>query len=562
MKTRFDWRRNRAATGRHARAAHQELGRRDRRQERTDKELLHVQQRLELAQAVARIGTWDVDFVTGRTVWSPSMGQILGVGDTAPTNELLLSLIHADDRERADRELADARERGGDYELDFRIVRPDGEVRWLLSRGRVISDDAGAPLRKVGAAMDISERHEADDQRVKLEHQLRQAQKLEAIGRLAGGVAHDFNNVLLAIRGYGELAMRAIARGGDATQEVGEMLAGAERAGALTRQLLAFSRRQVLRSETIDLSDIAREMETMLRPLIGEDIELVTELPDVAVLVNGDRGQLGQVIANLAVNARDAMPEGGRLTIRAAAADIDATQASDGIGGRTALLSVSDTGSGMDAETVEQIFEPFFTTKGDGTGLGLATVHGIVTQSGGSIWVYSEPDRGTTFKIYLPLVHGPSIEQPLPAPAAASASLGETILLVEDDPQVRAVVGRMLETLEYRVLPAGEGEDALALARAFHGPIDLLLSDLIMPGLGGRELAERLRQSRPETAVLYMSGYSDEAVVRRGVVDPDASFLEKPFATTDLAARVREILDQRSAGAAPLDRVLEASPIL
>ncbi|MDX6517806.1 MAG: hypothetical protein QOF50_652 [Gaiellaceae bacterium] len=531
------------------RTARSELGLRARRQERTDVELVHAEERLELAQGIARIGAWDVDLVTGTTVWSHSMGQILGVGDAPPDNALFLSLIHADDRERMDRELAESLERGGDYELDFRIVRPNGGVRWLLSRGRIIADETGQAVRKIGAAVDISERHEADDERVKLEQQLRHAQKLHAIGRLAGGVAHDFNNVLLAIRGYGELALRAIDRGADATQEVEEMLAGAERAAALTRQLLAFSRRQVLRSDTIDLRDTVRDMDKMLRPLIGEDVELVTELCDEPVLVHGDPGQLEQVLANLAVNARDAMPGGGRLMIRVGVADVDATQASDGVAERSGMLSVTDTGSGMDSETVEQMFDPFFTTKDAGTGLGLATVHGIVTQSGGSIWVHTEPGQGTTFKIYLPLAHGTATQKPLLPHVLAppAGGLGETILLVEDDPQVRAVVGKMLESLDYRVLPAGDGEDALALAEAFNGPIDLLVSDLVMPGLGGRQVAERLRESSPDTAVLYMSGYSDEAVVRRGVVDSNASFLKKPFATIDLARRVREMLDERAA---------------
>ncbi|MDX6448044.1 MAG: two-component system, cell cycle sensor histidine kinase and response regulator CckA [Gaiellaceae bacterium] len=531
------------------RTARSELGLRARRQERTDVELVHAEERLELAQGIARIGAWDVDLITGTTVWSHSMGQILGVGDAPPDNALFLSLIHADDRERMDRELAESLERGGDYELDFRIVRPNGGVRWLLSRGRIIADETGQAVRKIGAAVDISERHEADDERVKLEQQLRHAQKLHAIGRLAGGVAHDFNNVLLAIRGYGELALRAIDRGADATQEVEEMLAGAERAAALTRQLLAFSRRQVLRSDTIDLRDTVRDMDKMLRPLIGEDVELVTELCDEPVLVHGDPGQLEQVLANLAVNARDAMPGGGRLMIRVGVADVDATQASDGVAERSGMLSVTDTGSGMDSETVEQMFDPFFTTKDAGTGLGLATVHGIVTQSGGSIWVHTEPGQGTTFKIYLPLAHGTATQKPLLPHVSAppAGGLGETILLVEDDPQVRAVVGKMLESLDYRVLPAGDGEDALALAEAFNGPIDLLVSDLVMPGLGGRQVAERLRESSPDTAVLYMSGYSDEAVVRRGVVDSDASFLKKPFATIDLARRVREMLDERAA---------------
>jgi two-component system, cell cycle sensor histidine kinase and response regulator CckA len=530
---------------RQVRAARRELGLQNRQQARTDAELVRAEARLELAQGIARIGAWEVDLVTGRTVWSHSMGRILGVGDAPPGIELFLSLIHADDRERVDQELAEALERGGDYELNFRIVRPGGGVRWLLSRGRVIADESGRPIRKVGAAVDISERHEADDEHVKLEQQLRQAQKLHAIGRLAGGVAHDFNNVLLAIRGYGELALRAMGRGEDATQEVREMLVGAERAAALTRQLLAFSRRQVLRSDTIDLRDTVREMEKMLRPLIGDDVQLVTDLCDEPVLVQGDPGQLEQVIANLAVNARDAMPDGGRLMVRVGLADIDATQAFDGAAACSAVLSVTDTGAGMDPQTVEQMFEPFFTTKDDGTGLGLATVHGIVTQSGGSIWVHSEPGQGSTFKIYLPLAHGTVTQKPLRPPALAGG-LGETILLVEDDPQVRAVVGKMLESLGYRVLPAGDGEDALALAEAFEAPIDLLVSDLVMPGLGGRQVAERLRESNPDTAVLYMSGYSDEAIVRRGVVEPNASFLQKPFATADLARRVGEMLEQRS----------------
>ena len=539
---------------RQMRVARSDVGLRARRQERTDAKLVSAQERLELAQAVARIGTWDIDLVTGHTVWSQSLGQMLGVGDAPASNDLFLSRVHSDDRERMDRQLAESLDRGGDYELDFRVARPDGSVRWLLSRGRVSRDESGRAVRKLGAAMDISERHEADDRRVKLEHQLRQAQKLEAIGRLAGGVAHDFNNVLLGIRGYGELATRAIARGEDPAQEVEEMVTGAERAGVLTRQLLAFSRRQVLRSETIDLRETVREMEKMLRPLITANIELATELPDEPVLVDADSGQLEQVIANLAVNARDAMPDGGRLTLRVGAVDSDATQASDEAAGRSALLSVTDTGAGMDAETVEQIFEPFFTTKDDGTGLGLATVHGIVTQSGGSIWVYSEPRKGSTFKIYLPLVDGSA--EPTPKPklvptAAESGSLGETILLVEDDPQVRAVLGRMLESLEYRVLAARDGEEALALAATTDRPIDLLLTDLVMPGLGGREVARRLRESDPEIAVLYISGYSDEAVTLRGVVDPNASFLEKPFATADLAGRVRELLGKRLfAGAA------------
>jgi PAS domain S-box-containing protein len=511
-------------------------------QERTSGELERAQAWLELAQGVAKIGTWDVDLVTGTTLWSHSVGEMLGVGDAAPSDELFLSLIHPDDRERVDRELAEALALGSDYDVDFRVVRRGGDVRWLISRGRVISDETGRRVRNVGATIDISERHEADDRRAKLEHQLRQAQNLEAIGRLAGGVAHDFNNVLLAIRGYGELALRTIRRGGDATSQVEEMLAGADRAAILTRQLLAFSRRQVLRSDVVDLRDVVREMPGVLHGVVGDDVELVIEVADEPVLVRGDPGQLEQVIVNLAVNAHHAMVDGGQLTLRAGIADVDAAHGAPDRPSRSALLSVTDRGTGMDAETAEQIFEPFFTTKHDSTGLGLATVHGIVTQSGGSISVYSEPGRGSTFKIYLPLIAATDDARPRDLELAPTGpGRGETILLVEDDPQVRAVVGTMLASLEYNVLEAGGGEEALAIA-AESGRIDLLLSDLIMPGLRGRKLAERLRASSPDTAVLFMSGYSDEAVVHHGFVDAGASFLAKPFSTADLAQRIREAL--------------------
>jgi two-component system cell cycle sensor histidine kinase/response regulator CckA len=499
---------------------------------------VRTREHLELARELARLGTWEVDLSNGAWMWSASLRRMLGVGDAPACYEAFLSLIHPDDRERVDRDFARAQP-GGPDELEFRVIRPDGSTRWLRSRGRVTRDRAGAAIRKVGASMDVTERYAAQDENGLLEQKLRQAQKLESLGRLAGGVAHDFNNILLAIRGYGELALRSLERGDGATEEVREMVAGAERAAGLTRQLLAFSRQQVLRAETIDLRDTVHNMERLLRGLIGADIRLVATAPDQAVLVSGDRSQLEQVIANLALNARDAMPNGGELTLRVAAVDVDADQGLAVAAGRYALLTVSDTGLGMDTETVERIFDPFFTTKDEGTGLGLATVHGIVAQSGGSIWVYSQPGHGTTFKVYLPLASstGEPAAQPIAAPAPES--LGETILLVDDDSQVRAVVCEMLETLGYRVLSAGDGEEALELADACHEPIDLLLSDLIMPGLGGRALAERLRESRPEVSILYMSGYSSEAVGRRGILGRDASFLEKPFSSADLARHVR-----------------------
>lgn len=537
----FAWRR--------ATAGEAQAGLHLRLRENTEEELRRSEERLQLAQLVARIGTWDTDLTTGVTTWSTSLRELCGITGPPGSEPEFQDLVHPDDRARVAREVRLAAESGGDFDFDYRLVQPGGAVRWMLSRGRVIKDGSGGGfIRRVGVAMDISERHEAEEERARLEHQLRQAQKLEAVGRLAGGVAHDFNNLLLGIRGYGELALRSLARGEDASEEVEEMVAGADRASVLTRQLLAFSRRQVLRSEVIDLVDVLGDMHKLLRRIIGEDVRLETIGASEPVHVNADRGQLEQVIANLAVNARDAMPDGGRLTLRVTKVDVGA----DGLGlppGEFALLSVSDTGCGMDAETAAQIFDPFFTTKRDGTGLGLATVHGIVTQSGGSIWVYSEPGEGTTFKVYLPLAataNAPALAPSQPVPAGLA---GETILLVEDDDQVRAVVLRMLESLGYRVLSAGDGDAALDLAASCDVPIDLLLSDLIMPGLGGREVAERLRPLHPEAAVLYMSGYSDEAVIRRGILDRKAAFIEKPFASGDLARRVREALDARSQSA-------------
>jgi CheY-like chemotaxis protein len=300
----------------------------------------------------------------------------------------------------------------------------------------------------------------------------------------------------------------------------------------------------VLRSEILELNEIATEMDKLLRGLIGDDVLLETIVADEPVYVNGDRSQLEQVVANLAVNARDAMPDGGQLTIQVCTIDLGADH---GIGvppGSYAMLAVCDTGTGFDDETAARIFEPFFTTKIDGTGLGLATVHGIVTQSGGSIWTYSELGEGATFKVYLPLVQDAHPKTITPPETLVAWVTGQTILLVEDDQHVRAVVERMLDAAGYLVLAAGDGEAALELARDYDGRIDLLLSDLIMPGLGGRETAERLAKLRPETAVLFMSGYTDDAVLRRGVLTGGAAFLEKPFGSDALNRRVRDVLEQ------------------
>jgi nitrogen-specific signal transduction histidine kinase len=369
------------------------------------------------------------------------------------------------------------------------------------------------------------------------EEALRMAQKMEAIGKLTGGVAHDFNNLLLGIRGYTELASRALERNDNPREYFDQISSAVDRATALTRQLLAFSRKQVLRPERLDLNHVVTEMEGLLRQLAGQGVEVEARSSSDDVFIEADRGQLEQVITNLGINARYAMPDGGKLTFEVSRVDLGAADLAGVKPGSFAVLAVTDTGCGMDAETVERIFEPFFTTKPDGTGLGLAMAHGIVAQSGGTIGVDSQPGVGTTFKIYLPLSQ-PSAS-PQPAPVGAGA--GETILVVDDDPQVREVVARMLETDGYLVLRASGGDEARMLLTTAGGPVDLLLVDLVMPGAGGREVAANLREVQPEAAVLHMSGYTDDPLVQRGVLD---AFIEKPFSSEELNRRVREVLDR------------------
>jgi PAS domain S-box-containing protein len=384
-----------------------------------------------------------------------------------------------------------------------------------------------------------------------LEQQLYQAQRIEAVGRLAGGVAHDFNNLLTIISGYGQLLQERL----DAKdlEYLEEILKAGGRATSLTRQLLAFSRLQILAPRVLDLNSVVAELEKMLRRLIGEDIELATVRQPGLGQIKADPGQIEQVIVNLAVNARDAMPKGGKLTIETADIYLDEAQArthATVVPGPHVMVAVSDTGMGMDADTQKRIFEPFFTTKerGKGTGLGLATVYGIVKQSGGSIWVYSEVGQGSTFKIYFPrVVEG--APQDKQAGVRAEAPRGtETILVAEDEEGVRSLVCATLRSKGYQVLEAPGPLEALALAESHAAPIHLLLTDLIMPKMSGKELSERLSALHPETRLLFMSGYTDDAVVRHGIMEASTSFLQKPFAPNALAQKVREVLDMDPKG--------------
>jgi two-component system cell cycle sensor histidine kinase/response regulator CckA len=528
--------------------SHRGLATRIRGLEHAEAELAHREEGSRLALQIGQIGSWDDEFETMQTMWSDTLRELYGVGlDETAGYEEFLAHVHPDDREHVRAAVEQATTSGEPFEVEHRFVRPDGETCWLLSRGRVLLDASGAPRRHLGAAIDITKRKHSEAEREKLEHELRQAQKLQSIGRLAGGIAHDFNNILLGIRGYAELAREHAAQGRDPRPEIDEVLAASARATALTRQLLAFSRKQMLRPEVLDLNVVVSEMKQFLRHLIAEDVEVEALCGDEPVCVDADRGQLEQVVMNLAVNARDAMAGGGQLTLEVRTTEVGPEHGFDLEPGRYALLAVSDTGCGMDAETAAQVFEPFFTTKLEGTGLGLATVHGIVKQTGGKAAVYTEVGHGTTFKIYLPLADPVARAEPArpaaPSNGAVAARSGETVVLVEDDGQVRTIVAQMLGQKGYRVLATGDSEEALRFAGRPDMLVDLLLTDMVMPKIGGRELAERFGQLQPLAAVLYMSGYTEDGMIRRGGFARGSAFIEKPFDSHELVACVRRLLD-------------------
>jgi PAS domain S-box-containing protein len=440
------------------------------------------------------------------------------------------------------------------------LFSKDEVIGILHLRSRKLDDYSERDLRlaeKVGNqiagaianAQLFAERKRAEEERSALQEQLRQSQKMEAVGKLAGGVAHDFNNLLTVIHGYSELILNSLDQNSRLRQDVLEIMHASERASSLTNQLLAFSRKQVLQPKVLDLNVHVSNMDKMLRRMIGEDIELVSLLAKDLGRIKADPGQIEQVILNLAINAKDAMPNGGKLTIETANVLLDESYARSRIGvipGRYVMLSVSDTGSGMTPEIKERIFEPFFTTKekGKGTGLGLSTVYGIIQQSGGDVWVYSEPGVGTTFKIYLPTIEeGTKPLRPTAVPTKSTQGF-ETILLVEDEEMVRKLACTVLQKNGYTVLEASNGEEALRIVQGQNGnPIHLMVTDVVMPGMSGRQLAERLLPLRPEMKVLYMSGYTDDAIVHHGVLDPGIAYIQKPFAPDAFASKVREILD-------------------
>lgn len=433
--------------------------------------------------------------------------------------------------------------------LDLQGRRKDGsEFPVEISLSHIETNEGGIAVAFIN---DITERKSALKEKEKLEHRLEHATKMEAVGRLAGGIAHDFNNLLTALSGFSEIVLDELPEDHPLYEGALETHKTCQRSASLVRRLLAVSRRQILQPQLLDLNHKIAEIEKMLRGLLGEDIELRVRLGKRLGIVRADESQIEQVILNLVVNARDAMPQGGRLTVETEVVDIDDAFVEHHVGirpGPHVLITVSDTGEGMDEETLEHIFEPFFTTKGKGkgTGLGLATVYGIVQQSNGNIWVYSEPGRGTTFKIYLPQVdrrgHGPRDD-----PTSGDGRRGsETILVVEDENTVRLVTVSNLRKAGYNVLEARDGEEALQIASAYREPIALVLTDVVMPRMNGPEVLRKLSERFPEIRGIYMSGHADDALAHHGVIEEGLAFLEKPFTREELTKRVREILDQRT----------------
>jgi two-component system, cell cycle sensor histidine kinase and response regulator CckA len=504
-----------------------------------------TEERMRFALAAAEVGIWDMDFTTGTNIWSETLEAQYGLkpGTFGGTFEAFVERVHPDDRKSVRETVGEAIRSGADFTVQHRTLWPDGTVRWVSGAGRVHLGEHGEPVRAVGISLDITERHT-------LEEQYRQAQKMEAIGRLAGGVAHDFNNLLTAILGYTELLLADLAPDDPHQTDVGEIQKAGLSAAGLIRQLLAFSRKQIIEPTLLGLNAVVADMRAMLQRLIGEDVRVTLALrPDLAPVM-ADRGQVEQIVMNLALNARDAMPGGGRLTIETANVELDEDYPKAHLEvkpGRYVVLTVTDTGTGISPEVQARLFEPFFTTKepGKGTGLGLATVQGIVSRTGGSVAVYSEVGRGTAFKVYFPRADAAEmvVEAPLPARRRDGA---QTVLVVEDAGGLRELAKRLLERQGYTVLVAANADEAIQLFEQ-SASIDVLLTDVVMPGGSGPELIKRLVERRPALKVIYMSGYTEEAIVQHGVLNPGIAFLHKPFTSETLGRKVREVLDQPAA---------------
>ncbi len=506
----------------------------------------HAERRLKTLVASSPALLYSLDLADGRIRdigWiSDNVHSLLGYAPEETGGlDWWIDRLHPSDRAGAIAEFRAQIASQGRAFNEFRALHRDGDYRWLRSEGRLVRGTRGEPVEIVGAISEITERKN-------LEAQVRHAQRMESLGRLAAGVAHDFNNLLTIISGRSDLLLSALAPDDPKRDDVLQIYLAGERGSGLTRQLLAFSRRSVLELRVLDLNEVVRENEKLLRRVIGEDVRLSLALAPGLWRVRADAGQIGQVLINVVINARDAMPAGGDLTLRSANVEVDAVQAAMGSAvrpGRFVALTVTDTGSGMTPEVQSRIFEPFFTTKepGIGTGLGLATAYGIVQQTGGFIDVASELGRGTSFTFHFPATDEVVAPRRAPLGIRGPARGTGTILLVEDEEAVRSMLRHVLVEAGYSVLDASAGQEALRLAEQTKGPIDLLITDVVMPGMGGGALMERLAGVRPGVKVLFISGYLDDAVVRQGVSRAEIAFLQKPFTMAALTARVRELLE-------------------
>jgi len=501
-----------------------------------------AEERMRFALKSAEVGIWDIDYATGVLQWSETVEAQYGLqpGTFGGTFEAFVERIHPEDRDSALETFERAMKSGADFSIVNRSLWPDGTVRWLRGAGRILLDKDGQPVRGVGISLD-------DTQRRTLEEQYRQAQKMETVGRLAGGVAHDFNNLLTVILGYCEILGAGLA-GDPRAADVAEIHKAGTRAAGLTRQLLAFSRKQIIAPTLLDLNAVVTGLQSLLGHLIAEDISVVLRLRTGLSLVKADRGQVEQVVMNLAVNARDAMPNGGTLTFDTASVELDEHYAKTHLGvtpGAYVRLTMTDTGTGMTPQVQARLFEPFFTTKepGKGTGLGMATVYGIVTRCGGSVGVYSEVGKGTSFKVYFPNSESLEPFADEAAPVAGPLVGTETVLVVEDQLELRELAKRLLQQQGYTVLVAANAAEAVRLFHE-HPAIDLVVTDVVMPGASGPELTRQLMEQRPALKVIYVSGYTEDAIVEHGVLTPGIAFLDKPFTSETLGRKVREVLEQ------------------
>lgn len=519
---------------------------------RNEAQLQALTQRLQLATESARIGIWELDLETSKLIWDDRMFEIYGQqpNSSEDTYAIWKRALHPDDQEAVLKKGDEAASSGGSFKTRFRIVRPSGDVRHVEAHATVARSPSGKARRLIGINVDITDQVRAQHERARIEAQLRQAQKMEAVGQLAGGIAHDFNNMLSVILNTAEMAMVKVPETDSLHYDLGEILHAAERSADLTRQLLAFSRKQLTEPRIINLNEVVAKQRTMLGRLISEEISIDFRAGSPVWDIRIDPSQLDQVLANLVVNARDAIEGTGTVLIETGNVVLDESHGTEDmplLAGDYVMLSISDDGVGMDRETLERIFEPFFTTKalGKGTGLGLATVYGVVKQNRGSIHVYSEPGIGSTVKLYFPRWIATPAEREVETKRSVTCpEASGTVLVVEDEPQILTIVKRGLEREGFRVLTATTPAEAGRLVKGMKDDLQLLLTDVVMPGMNGSDLQQRLQDIKPGFRTLFMSGYAADLIAERGVLEKGVHFIQKPFSMNALIEKVRGILSE------------------